>query len=59
MAYQHNEEMVWVGGRRWWFPGSRIDAESIFEWRDNKVYFVEPDGSAVEGILFVCEVAPD
>jgi len=53
------DEMVWVGGRFWWFPGSRIDAESIFEWRDNKVYLLEPNGSVVPGILFVREVAPD
>jgi hypothetical protein len=53
MAYPHNEEMVWVGGRWWWFHGSSIDAESIFEWRDNRVYLLEPDGSVAEGILFV------
>jgi hypothetical protein len=59
MAYPHKEEMVWVGGRRWWFPGSRIDAESIFEWRDNSVFLLQADGSAVEGILFVGEVATE
>jgi hypothetical protein len=34
-----------------WFPGAQISAESEMEWRDNRVYLLEPDGSAVEGIL--------
>jgi hypothetical protein len=41
------------------FPGRQIDAESEFEWRDNRVYLLESDGSAVEGILFVGEVATE
>jgi hypothetical protein len=24
MAYPHNDEMVLVGGRFWWFPGRQI-----------------------------------
>jgi hypothetical protein len=51
--------MLWLGGRWWWFPGRQISADSKFEWRDNRVYLLESDGSAVEGILFVGEVAPD
>ncbi len=31
MAYPHNEEMVWVAGRCWWFPGAQIGAGSEFE----------------------------
>jgi hypothetical protein len=59
MAYPHKDEMIWVGGRCWWFPGRQISAESQFEWRDNRVYLLESEGSAVEGILFVGEVSPD
>jgi hypothetical protein len=41
-------------------PDRNIDLHSAeFEWRDNRVYLLEPDGSAVEGIVFVGEVAPD
>jgi hypothetical protein len=29
------------------------------EWRDGRVYLLQPDGSAVEGIVFVGEVVPD
>jgi hypothetical protein len=50
--------MLWFANRWWWFP-ARIDADSEFEWRDNRVYLLEPDGSAVEGIVFVGEVVPD
>lgn len=59
MAYPKMDEMLWFGGRYWWFPGGQIGAESIFEWRDNRVFLLEPDGSAVEGILFVGEVATE
>jgi hypothetical protein len=59
MEYPEIEEMLWFSGRWWWFPGARIDADSQFEWRDNRVYLLESDGSAVEGILFVGEVAID
>ena len=59
MAYPHNDELVSVGGRFWWFPSAQIGAESIFEWRDNRVFLLQPDGSAVEGILFVGEVPLD
>jgi hypothetical protein len=59
MAYPSMDEMVWVGGRYWWFPGAQIGAESEFEWRDNRVYLLGPDGSAVAGILFVGEVATE
>ncbi len=56
MAYPRKDEMVWVVGRWWWFPGARIDADSQFEWRDHRVYLLEPDGTAREGILFAGEV---
>ena len=59
MAYPRNDEMVRIGGRWWWFPGRRISADSQFEWKNDKVYLLEPDGSAVEGILFVGEVASE
>jgi hypothetical protein len=59
MAYPHKDEMIWVGGGWWWFPGRQISVESQFERRDNRVYLLESDGSAVEGILFVGEVATD
>lgn len=53
MAYPEMEDMLWFSGRWWWFPGAPIGPESEFEWRDNRVYLLEPDGSGVEGILFV------
>ncbi len=59
MAYPEMHEMLWFSGRWWWFPGAQIGAESVFEWRDNRVYLLRPDGSAVEGIVFVGEVSPD
>jgi hypothetical protein len=59
MAYPEMHEMVWFGGRCWWFPGRQIGAESEFEWRDNRVNLLAPNGSAVEGILFVGEVATE
>jgi len=51
--------MLWFAGRWWWLPGARIGPESEFEWRDNRVFLLEPDGSFVEGIVFAGEVAPD
>jgi hypothetical protein len=33
---------------RWKLPGAQIGAEPEFEWRDNRVFLLEPDGSAVE-----------
>jgi hypothetical protein len=59
MTYPRIDEMVWVGGHWWWFPGRQISAESQFEWRNDRAYLLEPDGSAVEGIVFAGEVAPD
>jgi hypothetical protein len=53
------DELLWFAGRWWWFPTVSIDLDSAeFEWRDNRVYLLEPDGSAVEGIVFAGEVAP-
>jgi hypothetical protein len=57
MAYPQKDEMIWVGRRCWWFPGRQISVESQFEWKNGRAYLLEPDGSAVEGILFVGEVA--
>jgi hypothetical protein len=59
MARQDMDAMLGFGGRCWWFPGAQIGAESQFEWKNGRAYLLEPDGSAVEGILFVGEVAPD
>ena len=59
MAYPRNDELVRVAGRLWWFPGRRISADSEFEWRDHRVYLLEPDGTAIEGILFAGEVATE
>jgi hypothetical protein len=36
-----------------------ISAESQIEWKNGRAYLLEPDGSAVEGILFVGEVATE
>ena len=41
--------MLWFSDRWWWFPGSRIGADSEFEWRDYRLDLLEADGSAVEG----------
>ena len=59
MAYPHMHEMLWFAGRWCWFPGSHIDADSEFEWRNGRAYLLEPDGTAIEGILFVGEIATD
>lgn len=59
MAYPRKDEMVWIGERLWWFPGAQIGAESEFEWRDHRVYLLEPDGTPVEGIMFVGEASSD
>jgi hypothetical protein len=59
MAYPQKGEMVCVVGHWWWFPGAQIGAESEFEWRDNRVYLLEPDGTAREGILFAGDVATE
>jgi hypothetical protein len=60
MAYPDTNEMLWLGGRWWRFPTASTDLDSaVFEWRDNRVHLLEPDGSAVEGILLVGEVATE
>jgi hypothetical protein len=59
MAYPHNEEMVWVGGRRWWFPSSRTDAESEFEWRDKSVFLLVTDGTPWRALCSRAKVVPD
>jgi hypothetical protein len=59
MVYPRVNEMVWLAGRWRWFPGRQITVESRFEWRDRRVYLLEPDGSAVEGILFAGELATE
>lgn len=51
--------MVWIDGRFWWFPQGQVTAESQFGWKNGRVYLLEPDGIAVEGILFVGEIATD
>jgi hypothetical protein len=59
MAYPEMHEMVWFSGRCWWFPGRQISVESQFEWKNGRAYLLEPDGSSVEGILFVGEVGTE
>jgi hypothetical protein len=59
MAFPEMDSRLWFADRWWWFPGSRIGGESEFEWRDNRVYLLEPDGRVVEGIVFLGEVTPD
>lgn len=59
MAYPRNDELVRVAGRLWWFPGRQINVESQFEWNNGRAYLLEPDGTAVEGILFVGDVATE
>jgi len=59
MGYPQTDEMLWFDGRWWWFPGRRVGPDSEFDWRDNRVYLLEPDGTAVEGIMFVGEVSPE
>jgi hypothetical protein len=43
-------EMLWFGDDWWWFAVTHIAVEPEVEWRDNRVYLLESDGSAVEGI---------
>ncbi len=59
MEWLDTQAMLWFTGRWWWFPSAQIGAESVFEWKNGRAYMLEPDGSAVEGILFVGEVATD
>jgi hypothetical protein len=58
MTRQGTEAMLWFGGRWWWFPGAQIGADSEFQWRGDRVFPLQPDRSAVEGIVFVGEIAP-
>ena len=53
------ESLLWFAGHWWCFPGAWIGAYSEFEWKNDRVYLLEPDGSAVEGFVFVGEVSPD
>jgi len=39
------------------YPSAQIDPQSEFEWRDKRVFLMEPDGTTV--VLFVGEVATD
>jgi hypothetical protein len=50
MARQDTEAMLWFANRWWWFPGTRIGADSEFEWRDNRVYLLESNGNTLEGV---------
>ena len=53
------EAMLWIAGRWWWFPHSRISEESEFEWKNHRVYLLRPDGSTVEGVILVGDVELD
>jgi hypothetical protein len=59
MEWLDTQAMLWFAGRWWWFPGREISADSEFEWRDNRVYLLEPEGKIVEGIVFAGEIATD
>lgn len=60
MPYLDMDAMVWFAGRWWWFPTASTDLDSAeFEWRDNRLYLLQPNGNPVEGILFVGEVELD
>ena len=59
MARQDMDTMLLFADRWWWFPGARISEESEFEWKDNRAYLLQVDGSAIEGIAFAGEVSPD
>lgn len=60
MVSRDMDQQIWFANGWWWFPTASVDLESAeFEWRDNRVYLLEPDGSAVEGIVFVGEVRLD
>ena len=52
-------DAIWFANRWWWFPGAWISEESEFEWKNHRVYLLEPHGSAVEGIVLVGEVELD
>jgi len=49
MAQQDIYGMIGISGRWWSFPGAQIDADSEFEWRDDKVYLHDSIGNVVEG----------
>ena len=51
MPRQNMDAMLWFAGRCWWFPGRQISAELQFEWRNNRIYLLEPNGSAVVGFV--------
>ena len=59
MAYPEMDEMLWLAGRWWWFPGRQMTPESQFEWKNGRAYLLEPDGNFVEGIFFAGKVSPD
>ena len=60
MEWLDTQAMLWFADRWWWFPTASTGLNSaVFGRRDNRVFLLEPDGSAVEGILFVGEVATE
>jgi hypothetical protein len=59
MEWLDTQAMLWFAGRWWWFSGRQIGAESVFEWKNGRAYLLQPDRSAVEGIVFVGEVGPE
>ena len=59
MPLLETDTMLWFAGHWWWFPGAQIGSDLEFEWRDNRVFLLQPDNPAVGGILFVGEVSPD
>ena len=59
MRFPDMDEMLWFADRWWWFPGAQNCAESEFEWRDNRVFLLQPDSRAVKAIVFVEEIATE
>jgi len=60
MPYLDMDVMIRFAGRWWWFPTASTDLDlAEFEWRNNRLYLLQPDDSDLEGILFVGEVEPD
>ncbi len=51
------DAMLWFADRWWWFPTANGLDSVEFEWRNNRLYLLEPDGTAVEGTVIVGEVS--
>lgn len=53
MPLRDMDAMLGFGGHWRWFPTVDTALDSAeFKWRGDRVFLLEPDGSAVEGIVF-------